>query len=498
MCIAVLPSGATIPPPRTDMSPTIMAVATHARPDSPTKTSTHFRASASAVRAAIAAQFNERYALVRIATKVCVLDTTSSGNEPVLMQAKDFKLLTGNDLVLVPGTKNPVAKSAIWFTHEDRRTYDGGLTFLPGGPGEVETPSGRAWNLFRGWAMEPDPLAPEEAYRPFLDHVLDVVCGGDPRAGHWVLSFLADIIQRPEHKLGVALVLRGDEGCGKTTVAEVVGRLLGPHYAVIDKPDELTGVFNARLEKTLLLCADEAVWGGDKHAAGALKSLVTAPHLSIRRLYHDAVMQPNFTRVIFCSNENWVVPAGARARRFTVLDVPNTRTGDMAYFNRLWSGLESGGGRGFRGLLAYLQTYRIDYDLLRKPMHTDALTEQQLLGLPSHEAWWHEVLRAGVLPDHPNRMPNEAYKRDLRDAYLAHANEIGIRHRAAETQIGVMLKRLVPNLKSCTERPTIGMKPSKRPYWVLPSLSICRAQFDAAIGAKIPWEDPNSDWGGAP
>lgn len=455
-----------------------------------------FPAAAEHISAAATKELNARYAFVRVGSKSSVLDTYST--EPTLMRVKDFEDLEGNHRVTIPGKRNPVAKASIWLIHEDRRTYYGGITFAPGGPTEVNRPEGLAYNLWRGWAVEPDPTAPQSSYQPFLDHIHDVVCNGNQKATDWVIDFLADIVQRPMVKIGVALVLRGtEEGSGKTTVPEVMGKILGPHYTMLDKSAEITGQFNAAMERTLLVCADEAVWGGDKNAAGALKSLVTARRLSIRRLYHDSVMQPNYTRLIFCSNESWVVPAGVRARRFTVLDVPPTRVGDSAYFTRLWSALEANGGEGYRGLLAWLLARQIDYGSLRTVLQTDALTEQQLLGLRGDEQWWYEILQTGTLPRAFGHLPNETFRSDLQEAYLHYAGDIGIRHRAAATQIGAMLHRWVPGLRSGTDRVRDFSSDGhyiKRPYYIFPSLTTCRQAFVHKLGGHIAWDDPDSDW----
>ena len=39
-----------------------------------------------------------------------------------------------------------------------------------------------------------------------------------------------------------------------------------------------------------------------------------------------------FARYVISSNNEWVIPAGVSARRFTVLDVPDSRKGDRRYF----------------------------------------------------------------------------------------------------------------------------------------------------------------------
>ncbi len=84
------------------------------------------------------------------------------------------------------------------------------------------------------------------------------------------------MLQHPRERLGVALVLRGKQGAGKTKPCEVFGSLIPSHYFLVDSARYLTGTFNAHMASCLLLQADEAVWAGDKQAEGRLKGLVTS------------------------------------------------------------------------------------------------------------------------------------------------------------------------------------------------------------------------------
>jgi hypothetical protein len=106
-----------------------------------------------------------------------------------------------------------------------------------------------------------------------LDHLRNNVCQGSNKLYHWVSGWFAQIVQRPQQKIGTSLVLRGKQGVGKTKVGEVIGSLLGSHYVLAPEPRFITGRFNAHLIPCLLLHADEGFWAGDKQAEGKLKNL---------------------------------------------------------------------------------------------------------------------------------------------------------------------------------------------------------------------------------
>ena len=84
------------------------------------------------------------------------------------------------------------------------------------------------------------------------------------------------MVQKPDEKPGVALVLRGDEGAGKGFLANMLGRLCPHHYVVISQSAHLTGRFNSHHQQCLLMFVDEGFWAGDKQGEGALKHLVTS------------------------------------------------------------------------------------------------------------------------------------------------------------------------------------------------------------------------------
>jgi hypothetical protein len=177
------------------------------------------------------------------------------------------------------------------------------------------------------------------------------VCNGNVECFKWVFGFFAHIVQRPRERIGVALVLRGKMGSGKTKVGEVFGSLFPRHYFLVDDPHYVTGNFNAHMASCLLLQADEAVWAGDKSAEGRIKGLITSPR-QIEAKGVDPITLPNYLRLVMTSNEEWVVPAGKDERRFAVLDVGANCAQNHQYFKEMdeqLAGMPKPGG-GQRGL----------------------------------------------------------------------------------------------------------------------------------------------------
>ena len=213
------------------------------------------------------------------------------------------------------------------------------------------------YNLWEGFAVEPDG---RKSCGKFLAHIRDNICGGDVELNAWVIGFFAHMVQKPHEKAGVSLVLRGSEGVGKGFLANMIGRLFPEHYVVVSQREHLVGRFNAHLTRALMVFVDEAFWAGDKQGEGTLKHLVTDPELLIEGKFKDGYMVKNLSRLIIASNENWVVPAGLKARRWAVLDVADTHERDRPYFVAITEEMENGGLEAFMHLLRTFDLSKVD------------------------------------------------------------------------------------------------------------------------------------------
>ena len=78
------------------------------------------------------------------------------------------------------------------------------------------------------------------------------------------MTWIAHIFQRPGEKPGTAVVIRGDKGAGKSTVAEWLGAALGRYALDLADDKLLTGQFNAHQQGKLFVISEESTWAGDK------------------------------------------------------------------------------------------------------------------------------------------------------------------------------------------------------------------------------------------
>jgi hypothetical protein len=430
------------------------------------------------------AELNRSYAVVLAGDRVVVLREMSGSDgrpEVRFMSVEAFRTWKANELVAIGKRFEPLPD--VWLRSPARRQYDG-VTFAPD-----DAPDGY-YNLWRGFAVE--PRAGDCGL--FLEHIHENVARENVAHFDWIVGWFAHMVQRPAERLGTALVLRGPQGVGKSKVGEVIGSLLGPHYALVSEPRYVTGRFNAHLLNCLLLHIDEGFWAGDREAEGRLKDLVTGTHQFIELKGKEPFRVRNLVRLFVTGNDRWVVPAGMEERRFAVFPVGEGRMQDHAFFGAMDKQMANGGREA---LLRHL----LDFDLstvdLRCIPETDTLAEQKLATFSSEEAWWFECLRAGSIARGQDDWPVRLSCERVFSAYLAHAERLGVRRRALETQLGIVLRRLVPGLRhvrSSWEETTtdeLGLtRKIQRRGWVyeFPPLEACREAFAARFRSPIDWE----------
>lgn len=400
-----------------------------------------------------------------------------------LMKMADFRLkyLSRPGFVQEGKTVMRTTLGDFWLRHPKRRQFQQ-IVFSP----EQETEDN--YNLWKGWAVTPVP----GDWSLMQAHIKENLCQGNEELYRYVLLWMADAVQHPGQRPGVALVLRGKEGTGKSIFAKEFGAIYGAHFLHVSNSRHLLGNFNAHLANCALLFGDEAFWAGDKASEGALKALITEPTLNLERKGQDVIQVPNLIRLILASNNDWVVPAGLEARRFCVLDVSEDKMQDTEYFLAILAQMEKGG----RGAMMHdLMQIPVSADQLRKIPHTPGLLEQKLLSLSPIQRFWYGRLFEGHI------VPYRAWgdwipSAEIHRAYIDEATQSGDRKRLASIDFGMHLRKLCPKgvlyRRSTTElRDKMGstIQPaSDRPNcYQFPSLELCREFFADTLKAPIQW-----------
>lgn len=252
-----------------------------------------------------------------------------------------------------------------------------------------------SFNIFRGWTVEPNEKAD---YSLIEWHVDNVLCSGNKTDADYLKDWIAHLLQFPTQKPGVAIVMRGDKGTGKSLFWSSVIKAIGPLGLVISNSRLLTGEFNAHLHNRLLGLVEESFWAGNPADEGRLKTLITDHEGMTEKKGVDATETRNYLRLVLNTNNEWAVPASEDERRYFVPQI--SRAGieaDLAsgnYFSNLALQLNGGGLAAF---LTKLSKRRIDTGKIRRAPAGVGLQKQKLLSLNGNKAWIFDWLSKGYL-----------------------------------------------------------------------------------------------------
>lgn len=433
-------------------------------------------------------EMNDKYAVVTFGGKQRVIyeswDEILERFRLIKMTFEDFRNKYMNRRVQIgtdaQGNPRYCPLGKWWLEHEKRRQFEK-VTFAPG----RETTD--AYNMWRGFAFEP---VAGERHQPLLDHILVNACAHDEMAYHYVLNWMARAVQMPDQPGQTAIVLRGDQGVGKGFLARAFGKLFGRHFVHVSNAQHLTGNFNAHLRDCVVLFADEAFYAGDKRHASVLKTLVTEPSIMVEPKGVDTEMAANCLHVMMASNEEWVVPAGFKERRFCVLDVGEKHRQDGAYFGRIAESLRTG---GYANLLHFLLSRDISRFNVQDLPQTEALRDQKVHSLDPVQAWWFSKLEDGkLLVEHDGWKANVLVE-ELTADFLEYVRQWGLNNRrSSATRLGQFLRRACP--EGCLrkwqsrEAAVLGDRMIQRPYYyTFPDLTTMREHWDTHFGGPYVW-----------
>ena len=231
------------------------------------------------------------------------------------------------------------------------------------------------------------------------------VCSMMEAHSEYLLNWMAYAAQYPGRQGEVAVVMRGKEGVGKGVLAREFGRLFGSHYRHISQAGHLTGHFNAHLQQCSVLFADEAFFAGDRSHESILKALITEETLIIEPKGVDPFPVRNCLHLIMSSNADWVIPAGADARRYFVVTVADHQKQQHDYFAAISAEMEAGGREALLGHLLErdLSTFNV-----RDVPQTEALADQKAHSRRGVDRLVEMVAHSGILPAAHSKHPNVA------------------------------------------------------------------------------------------
>ncbi len=421
------------------------------------------------------AYLQKSYGLIKIGGKIWVHDQQGSVALGRLGTAQKLVFYNRGDASLLMARtlrkEKPAADTGkvlkIFFIHPKTVCYDG-LEFNPASttPGFL--------NLWIG-----PTISPKAGGWPLIKaFLLEVICDGNPKHYDYLICFIAHALQKPWEKPGVTLILVGGQGIGKGTLGRIVRAIWQSTYLHVYKTANVTGSFNADMERTFIVFLDEALFAGDRASSDALKSLVTEEIIHINEKHQPSRQIKSYHRFIIATNAEHVKHTDRDDRRDFVLKVADGHKGDTGYWDKLEAEMQNG---GIAAMVHDLLAMDISNFNVRHKPETQQLIEQKLHSLSPIARWWFDTLDNGDITGE-----GEWSDFIMTSAIIQGVSELAGKRLFKKPGAIDVLREMAQLCPSATKHQQ-GSRFGRNRGLKVPSLEQARLEFQQYIGGMIEW-----------
>ena len=324
-------------------------------------------------------------------------------------------------------------------------------------------------------------------------YLKDVICDGDAQIYDYLIKYLAHMVQHPEEKPGVMIILLGRQGTGKGMFFQLLAKIWSRSTLLLSDISQVVGQFNAALERSYVICMDEAIFSGDRKSQDRLKSLVTEKTLRIEQKYQPSRSIESIHRIFAASNHHHFSQTESDDRRSLFIRVSTSHQNDHIYFSQLSTAIKDD------AVIGAVLKHLIDLDLgafnIRSRPLTKEHNKQKMLSLSGFDRYWYEVLCMGkFMVNHI--YSSSSFDKSWKDDEFASSNSLlegfktfdknAQRFQTLQIQeVTDAVKRLCPSAK----KHRASINGSQTRGFFLPSLNVARSEFESAFSVKIEWED---------
>jgi hypothetical protein len=419
----------------------------------------------------------QQYCLINIDGRLWTLNlrthnsnsSEGTASKLVVSNLKDGALLVRRELRSLGVDGDESFKLSSEFFNNPKTTCYDGVEFNPVGS------SGNYLNLWVGPTLVPKA----SGWTLIRAFVLEIICNNDSVAFEYLIQFLAHALQRPAEKPGIMVILLGGQGIGKGTLGKILRLIWSATYWHIHKIDDVTGNFNAALERAFIVFLDEALFVGDRKASDALKSLVTEPIIQINEKYQPARQTRSYHRFFAATNAEHFKNTERDDRRDFVLKVSEDKKDDHAYWSSLNNEIEHGGTAAMMHDLVAMDLS--GFNVRAKPS-TAALVEQKILSLGPVERWWFSALNQKYV-EGTDDWPDFISTTGLIAAVMEFSGG-KVYRKPSPIEVIKTMKQLCPSVTNKQQQESLG----RHRGLALPGIEQARREFERYIGGAVIWE----------
>ena len=324
------------------------------------------------------------------------------------------------------------------------------------------------------------------------DYLRDVICDGNIDAYDYLVNYMAHMMQKPEEKPGVMIVLLGGQGTGKGVYFNLLRAVWPLTTLQVSDVDQVIGKFNAVLERNFIVCMDEALFYGDRRAIDRLKSTVTEPFIQIEQKYQPSRSIGSVHRFFASSNHEHFANVERDDRRFLFLRLSAARQQDTAYFSAISAAIKDPNTLG--ALAYYLQRKDLSkFDVRLKPKTAEQVT-QKLRSLNGFERFWYEVLTSADLGG--GSQTSDTWTTDvfvpttiLLGTYREFDKNAQRHNTLQEAQVAETIRRICPSATKTRElvAQSYGSSTVQKRGYRFPAIDVARDEFSDYLGCDLDW-----------
>ena len=344
-------------------------------------------------------------------------------------------------------------------------------------------------NFWQGHGVVPE----SGECKVILDLLYKVICDGNKQQFRYLCHFLAHMLQKPEEKPDVAIIMIGGQGTGKGMFYRLLKRIWPYTMLQVHDVDDVIGRFTGALERSYGVWMDEALFTHDRKSMERLKAAISEKEMRIEEKFEPKRTIKSHHRFFAATNNDHFANIDTDDRRFFVLRVSSKHQQDHEYFSRYLSALE--GEDEVPALVYSLLNLDISkFNVHRRPQ-TNEHNNQKIKSLEGIKRYFYDVLQAGRFPmgelvaaqnwEDPIKIPTKS----LIDSYKKF-DKTAERHRpVVEAVVVPEVKQIFPSASS----DRWGEKGERIRGVVFPSLKQARLEFSNHIRFKVEWEETSPD-----
>lgn len=238
------------------------------------------------------------------------------------------------------------------------------------------------YNLFHGFIYENNTTNyDQEIVDLYLNHI-KYLSKNDDKVADYLINWFSHIIQKPEYKSNVAVVLYSQtEGVGKNILTDIFSKLLTGYTGKFKDTKSITDRFNGDLMGKIFMVSDE-IDARAKEIQNELKDIITRKTETIEFKGKDKIHDmEDYKNYLFTTNNETSFKISNSDRRFMFIECPEEKqTND--YYTKLFNILEN--EDNLRSIFNYLKTRDIKLFNPRDIVITEYKQELTRANLPAY------------------------------------------------------------------------------------------------------------------